>query len=99
MVLIKVLRSQVGLGLFRTYGNMIIILLLKNVKRDYLDFYIGPVKRVTKDNVSIHNDDLIGKLDDKATPINLSTIKTIKFGDRYSTTFSKYLKPKQTFKK
>jgi hypothetical protein len=67
-------------------------IIIENINKDYLDFFIGPIKRVTKDSVSIQNYDPAGVLDIKPTSIKLNTIKNIKFGDRYSTIFRKYLK-------
>lgn len=63
-----------------------------NKNKDHLDFWIGPIKRVSEKSVSILNYDPDGRLDAKATAISLDTISVLKFGDRYSTTFRKYLK-------
>ena len=67
-------------------------IIIENINKDNLDFFIGSITRITKDSVSILNYDSTGKLDQKPTPIKLNNIKTVKFGDRYSTIFRKYLK-------
>ncbi|HEY5773146.1 MAG TPA: hypothetical protein VIS75_10975 [Chitinophagaceae bacterium] len=67
-------------------------IIIENINKDYLDFFIGSITRITRDSVSILNYDPAGKLDQKSTPIKLKDIKTVKFGDRYSTIFRKYLK-------
>ena len=73
----------------RKYDYHVII---ENIRKDYLDFFIGPIKRITKNSVSIHNYDPTGKLYEKLSTIQLDSIKNIKFGDRYSTIFRKYLR-------
>ena len=65
---------------------------VQNIKDDYLDFWIGPITKVNDKTVSIHNYDPNGHLDERSTVIRLDTISVLKFGDRYSTTFRKYLK-------
>ena len=66
--------------------------IIENINKDYLDFWIGPIKRVSEKSVSIQNYDPDGRLDAKPTAIILETINVLKFGDRYSTIFRKYLK-------
>ena len=56
------------------------------------DFVIGPIKRVDKRKVRVQYYDPTGKLDDKLTAIKFDDITIVKFGDRYSTTFRRYLK-------
>ena len=74
-------------------------IIVENINKDYLDFFIGPVTKITKATVSIHNYDPSGILYSKSMNIKLGTIKTITFGDRYSTVFRKYIKPqKSTYK-
>lgn len=70
-------------------------IIIENTKKDNLDFFIGPIKKAGKTTVSIHNYDATGKLDKKPTKIKLDKIKTITFGDRYSTIFRKYIKPQK----
>jgi hypothetical protein len=65
---------------------------VENINKDYLDFWIGPIKRLSEKSVSILNYDPDGRLDGKPTAILLETISVVKFGDRYFTTFRKYLK-------
>ena len=65
---------------------------VENINKDVVDFWIGPIKRVSEKSVSIHNYDPDGQLDAKPTVISLETISVLKFGDRYSTIFRKYLK-------
>ncbi len=66
--------------------------IIQSAKKDYLKFSIGPIVEVKKNHVLIKNYDPCGKFDHKATKIKLNSIIDIKFGDRYSTTFRKYLK-------
>jgi hypothetical protein len=66
--------------------------IIENINKDFLDFWIGPIKRVSKKSVTIFNYDSDGRLDAKPTPILLESISVLKFGDRYSTIFRKYLK-------
>lgn len=66
----------------------------ENTSNGYLNFWIGEIKNVTDKSVSIHNYNPDGILDHKAKNINFDTISIVKFGDRYSTTFRKYLKVK-----
>jgi hypothetical protein len=66
--------------------------IIENIDKDYLDFWIGEIKSVTDKSVSIHNYNPDGKLDDKPKSIKVDSISILKFGDRYSTTFRKYLK-------
>ncbi|KQB98759.1 hypothetical protein [Pedobacter sp. Hv1] len=67
-------------------------IIIESLKKDYIGFSIGPIIEVTKNYVSIKEYDPAGKFDDKPTKIKLNRIIHIKFGDRYSTTFRKYLK-------
>jgi hypothetical protein len=66
--------------------------IIENIHNGYLDFWIGPITRVAEKSMSIQNYDPAGNLDDKPTVIKLDTISVIQFGNRYSTTFRKYLK-------
>lgn len=63
--------------------------------KDEPDFVIGPIKRITKEKVGIQYYDPTGKLENGMTTIKYSDITIVRFGDRYSTTFRKYLKPKK----
>lgn len=60
--------------------------------RDYINFFIGPIKSINNNSVSIHSYDPNGKFEAKATTIIFDNIKSLKFADRYSTTFRKYLR-------
>jgi len=66
--------------------------IIENIHKDDLNFWIGPIKRVSEKSVSILNYDPDGRLDAKPTAISLDTISVLKFGNRYSTIFRKYLK-------
>jgi hypothetical protein len=68
--------------------------IIENINKDYLDFWIGEIKTVTDKSVSIHNYNPDGLFDDKPKNIKLDTISIIKFADRYSTVFRKYTKYK-----
>ena len=66
--------------------------IIENINHDYLDFWIGPLVKVTNKYVMIHNYDPNGIFDSKLTKINLDSISNIKFKDGYSTIFRKYLR-------
>jgi hypothetical protein len=68
--------------------------IVENINKDYLDFWIGEIKNITDKSVSIHNYNPNGVFDDKPKSIKFDTISIIKFGDRYSSVFRKYLKHK-----
>lgn len=68
-------------------------IIIENLNKDYVGFWIGEIKSVTDKSVSIHNYNPGGQLDEKPKSIKLEKISTLHFGDRYSTTFRKYLKP------
>ena len=68
-------------------------IIIENLNKDYIDFWIGEIKRVTDKTVNIHNYNPDGQLDEKPKSIKLETISTLHFGDRYSTIFRKHLKP------
>lgn len=78
--------------IFKTLKKYDFHVVIENVNKDYLDFWIGEIKKVTDKSVSIHNYNPDGELDEKPTSIKFDTISVIKFGDRYSTVFRKYLK-------
>jgi hypothetical protein len=80
--------------IFKTLKKYDCHVIIENVNKDYLDFWIGEIKSVTDKSVSIHNYNPDGELDEKSKNIKFDTISVIKFGDRYSTTFRKYLKTK-----
>ena len=56
-------------------------------------FDIGPIKKTLKGSVSIQYYDATGQLENKLTSLKYSDITTVKFGDNYSMTYRKYLKP------
>lgn len=68
--------------------------IIENIRDAELDFWIGQIARVSVKSVRIHNYNPDGILDEKPTAINLDTISILKFGDRYSTIFRKYLRAK-----
>ena len=80
--------------ILKTLKSYDLHVIVENINKDYLDFWIGEVKTVTDKSVSIHNYNPHGQLDEKPKNIKLDTISIIKFGDRYSTVFRKYLKEK-----
>jgi hypothetical protein len=59
---------------------------------DEPNLVIGPVKRVTKDYVGIQYYNPVGQLEAQLTTVKYKDITIVKFGDRYSTTYRKYLK-------
>ncbi len=68
---------------------------IKNRAKDYLDFWIGPILKVTNKSVSIRNYDPNGVLYEKPTVIKYDSISVVEFGDNYSTVFRKYLREKR----
>ena len=81
--------------IFKVLKKNDVHVIVENIRDGELDFWIGPIKRVSAKSVSIHNFDPGGVLDDKPTLINLDTISILQFGDRYSTIFRKYLRAKR----
>jgi len=61
--------------------------------REEATFDIGPIKKALKGSVSIQHYDATGQLENKLTPIKYPDITTVQFGDNYSMTYRKYLKP------
>lgn len=55
-------------------------------------FTIGPIQKVTKKAVHVRYYDATGQLDKKATKVKFEDITLLKFEDRYTKVFSKYLK-------
>lgn len=78
--------------IFKALKKYDIHVIIENINNGELDFWIGQITKVGDKKVSIHNYDPDGNLDEKPTAIQFNTISIIKFGDRYSTTFRKYLK-------
>jgi hypothetical protein len=78
--------------ILKTLKNYNLHVIIENINNGSLEFWIGQITRVAERSMSINNYDPNGKLDDKPTVIKLDTISVIKFGDRYSTTFRRYLK-------
>ncbi|HEY9262958.1 hypothetical protein [Chitinophaga sp.] len=54
-------------------------------------YTIGPIRRISKNQVSVQCYDPAGKLADVNTPIRFEDLTTVTFGDRYSAIFRKYL--------
>jgi len=90
----KVLPLTSWTEILKTLKSYDLHVIIENINKDYLDFWIGEIKNVTDKSVSIHNYNPDGLFDDKPKNIKLDTISTIKFGDRYSTVFRKYTKHK-----
>ncbi len=59
---------------------------------EFVGFVIGAIVSVRQKSVSIHNYDVNGKLNESPTKRSYDSIDIVKFGDRYSTIFRKYLK-------
>jgi len=66
--------------------------IVESEKKKSTGFHIGPVINVSQKKLEIHNYDATGKFDGGTRKIKLDYITSIIFGDRYSTTFRKYLK-------
>ncbi|MDA8692788.1 hypothetical protein N9L92_01910 [Saprospiraceae bacterium] len=62
-------------------------------------FTIGAIVGLTKKSVEVHNYDASGKLDKKSTIVKYKDITIVRFNDRYSTTFRKYLKQSKSSSK
>jgi hypothetical protein len=69
--------------------------IIESENKEYLDFHIGHLTKVFNKSVSIHNYNPNGVYDEKPTTIKFEKIRTIKFGDSYSTIFRKYLRTKK----
>jgi len=80
--------------ILKTLKSYDLHIIVENINKDFLDFWIGEIKKVTDKSLSIHNYNPDGQLYDKPTNIKFDTISIIKFGDRYSTVFRKYLRRK-----
>lgn len=78
--------------IIKNLKNLDFHVIIKNVRKKYLEFNIGPIVKLTNKKVKINNYDPTGKLDEKPTSIAFEDIRIIKFGDKYSTIFRKYLK-------
>jgi len=78
--------------ILKTLKSYDIHVIIENISNGELDFWIGPIKRVASKSVSIHNYDPNGTFDENVTLLKMDTISILKFGDRYSTIFRKYLK-------
>lgn len=55
-------------------------------------FSIGPIQKIHHKSVEILNYDAMGHFNKKSTRINYRDITILKFNDKYSTVFRKYLK-------
>jgi hypothetical protein len=78
--------------IFETLKDYDFHIIIENTNNDHLDFWIGPITKVTNKKVSLLNYNPNGQLYKKPDMIMFDTIRTVKFGDRYSTIFRKYLK-------
>jgi hypothetical protein len=66
-------------------------IIARSVRKQILDFNIGPIERISKKKFKIRDYDPNGKLDKKPTSIKFDDLRIIKFDDSYSTIFRKYL--------
>ena len=80
--------------ILKTLKSYDLHVIIENINKGYLDFWIGEIKNVSDKSVRIHNYNPDGLFDDKPKNIKLDNISIITFGDRYSTIFRKYLKHK-----
>lgn len=55
-------------------------------------FVIGPIKKINRNSVSIQYFDPTGLLDKKTTTVKYKDITIVKFDDRYTNVFRKYLR-------
>ncbi|MFK7933062.1 MAG: hypothetical protein AB8G22_06090 [Saprospiraceae bacterium] len=60
--------------------------------RDFSDFLIGKIVKISKKKVWIHNFNAQGRLDGKPSKIKLKNITRVTFNDRYIEVFEKYVK-------
>ena len=84
--------------IFETLKSYDIHVIIENFRKDYVDFWIGEVKKATEKNISIHNYNPNGELDEKPKLLKFDSINIVRFGDKYSTTFRKYIKQKKSKK-
>jgi hypothetical protein len=54
-------------------------------------FTIGPIRRLSKSNVQVQYYSPAGILEEKLSSVTYKDITIVTFGDRYTTTFRKYL--------
>lgn len=66
--------------------------IIENIRKDYLEFNIGSIEKISSNKIRINNYDATGKLNKKPVSIKIKDIRIVKFGDTYSTIFRKYLK-------
>lgn len=78
--------------LFRNLRELDYHVIVECEDQEEPEFFIGPVKKVLKQRVGIQHYNGVGKFDEELTTIAYNDITIIRFGDRYSTIFRKYLK-------
>jgi hypothetical protein len=81
-------------SIFKALKKQDVHIILESEHEDYLDFHIGPIVKVNKKSLSIHNYNPNGIYDNKPTTITFEKIRTLKFGDNYSVVFRKYIRSK-----
>lgn len=80
--------------IFKSISRMDFWIIIEN--RNTNDFYIGKIKKVKKHSVVIKHFDAFGVWQ-KKIHIPYSEISSVRFGDRYSTNWKKYLKNKMPY--
>jgi hypothetical protein len=70
--------------------------IVENEDPDDDSFDIGPITKISKSSVYVRYFNPQGFLDEKATKINWNLITVVKFDDRYTNIFSKYLRERKT---
>lgn len=69
--------------------------IVENEDPDDDSFDIGPITKISKSSVYVRYFNPQGFLDEKATKINWNLITVVKFDDRYTNIFSKYLRERK----
>lgn len=83
-------------SIFKSIKKTGLSVIIENENPADKTFDIGPIIKVTKNAVFIHYFNAAGILDNELTKINWNKITIIQFDDRYTNTFSKYLRHKKT---
>jgi hypothetical protein len=66
--------------------------IVENEDPENTTFDIGPITKITKSSVYVRYFNAVGILNEQATKINWNFITIVKFDDKYTNMFSKYLR-------
>ncbi len=79
-------------SIFRDLKKLDFHVIIECESLDEPDFIIGPIKQVTKNSTSIQFYDSTGLLEGKLSAVKHLDITIVKFDDRYTKTYKKYLR-------